>query len=124
MTATDKKAALSREWSKKGRPFLGKEMWQKFCAGLSNKREMVISHADGIAVLSGIHEAIYDFTHALSHERVIDLPSKANTDIFSVFKSALKAVSFTTESAAVRTDYEQLLTKICRTRVKVFLQAI
>ena len=39
---------------------------------------MVISHADRIAVLSGIHEAIYDFTHALSH-RVIDLPSKANT---------------------------------------------
>ena len=30
----------------------------------------------------------------------------------------------TTESAAVRTVYEQLLTKICRTRVKVFLQAM
>ena len=47
-----------------------------------------------------------------------------NTDIFSVFKSALKAVCVTTESAAVRTVYEQLLTKICRTRVKVFLQAM
>ena len=47
-----------------------------------------------------------------------------NTDIFSVFKSALKAVGVTTESAAVRTVYEQLLTKICRTRVKVFLQAM
>ena len=40
---------------------------------------MDISHADRISVLSGIHEAIYDFIHALSHERVIDLPSKANT---------------------------------------------
>lgn len=249
MTATDKKAALSHEWSKKLRPFLSKEMWQKFCEGLSSKCKMVISHADGIAVLSGIHEAIYDFTHALSHERVIDLPSRANTsdglpiedriilhrfggaalcrmiklrentikgqkgtikvtdrhkeelenelevlfamkmndksslpselkehldegglyflkeefisfvqfadnctrrltterrfrrspssflkfifssvngntDIFSVFRSALKAVGVTTESAAVRTVYEQLLTKICRTRVKVFLQAM
>ena len=41
-----------------------------------------------------------------------------------MFKSALKAVGVTTESAAVRTVYEQLLTKICRTRVKVFLQAM
>ena len=47
-----------------------------------------------------------------------------NTDIFSVFKSALKAVGVTTESDAVRTVYEQLLTKICRTRVKVVLQAM
>ena len=247
MTATDKKAALSHEWSKKLCPFLSNEMWQKFCEGLSTKCKMDISHADRIAVLSGINEAIYDFTHALSHERVIDLPSKANTggalsiedrtilhrfggaalcrmitlrentikgrkgtikvtdrhreelenelellyaikmndksslpsdlkenldeeglyflkedfisfvqfadnctrrltterrfrrspssflkfifssvnentDIFSEFKSALKAVGVTTESDAVRTVYEQLLTKICRTRVKVFLQ--
>ena len=36
-----------------------------------------------------------------------------------------KAVGVTTESVAVRTVYEQLLlTKICRTRVKVFLQAM
>ena len=40
---------------------------------------MVISHADRIDMLSHIHEARYNFTHALSHERVIDLPSKANT---------------------------------------------
>ena len=81
MTATDKKAALSHEWSKKLRPFLSKEMWQKFCEGLSSKCKMIISYADRIAMLSGIHEAIYDFTHALSHERVIDLPSKANTGL-------------------------------------------
>ncbi|XP_044169420.1 uncharacterized protein LOC122953555, partial [Acropora millepora] len=251
VTATDKKAALSHEWSKKLRSFLSNEMfemWQKFCEGLSTKCKMVISHADRIAVLSGIHEAIYDFTHALSHERVIDLPSKANTGdglsiedrtilhrfggatlcrmiklrentikgrkgtikvtdrhreelenelevlyaikmndkswlpldlkehldegglhflkedfipfvqfadnctrrltterrfrrslssflkfIFSsvnentdisLFKSALKAVGVTTESDAVRSVYEQLLRKICRTRVKVFLQAM
>ena len=35
-----------------------------------------------------------------------------------------KTVGVTTESVAVRTVYEQLLTKICRTRVKVFLQAM
>ena len=35
-----------------------------------------------------------------------------------------KAVGVTTESVAVRTVYEQLLTKICRARVKVFLQAM
>lgn len=35
-----------------------------------------------------------------------------------------KAVGVTTESVAVRTVYEQLLTKICRTKVKVFLQAM
>ena len=35
-----------------------------------------------------------------------------------------KALGVTTESVAVRTVYEQLLTKICRTRVKVFLQAM
>ena len=35
-----------------------------------------------------------------------------------------KAVGVTTESVAVRTVYEQLLTKICRTRAKVFLQAM
>ena len=40
---------------------------------------MFFSHANRIAVLSCIHEAIYDFTHTLSHESVIDLPSKANT---------------------------------------------
>ena len=79
MMATDEKAALSHECSKKLRPFLSKEMWEKFCEGLSSKCKMVIPYADRIAVLSGIHEAIYDFTHALSHERVIDLPSKTNT---------------------------------------------
>ena len=35
-----------------------------------------------------------------------------------------KPVGVTIESVAVRTVYEQLLTKICRTRVKVFLQAM
>ena len=36
----------------------------------------------------------------------------------------IKAVGVTNESVAVRTVYEQLLTKICRTRGKVFLQAM
>lgn len=45
-----------------------------------------------------------------------------NNDIFSVFKSSLDAVGVNSKSAAVRKVYEQLLTKICRTRVKVFLQ--
>ena len=35
-----------------------------------------------------------------------------------------KAVVVSTESVAVRTVYEQLLTKICRTKVNVFLQTI
>ena len=35
-----------------------------------------------------------------------------------------KAVGVTIKSVAVLTVYEQLLTKICRTRVKVFLQAM
>ena len=40
---------------------------------------MVISHADRIAMLSCVHEAMYDFTHVLIHESVINLPSKVNT---------------------------------------------
>ena len=47
-----------------------------------------------------------------------------NNDIFSVFKSSLDAVGVNSKSAAVRKVYEQLLTKICRTRVKVFLQTM
>ena len=46
-----------------------------------------------------------------------------NSDIFSAFKVALASVGISTESAAVKV-FEQLLTKICRTRVKVFLQAM
>ena len=44
--------------------------------------------------------------------------------LFLIDSNCDKAVGVTTESVAVRTVYEQLLTKICRTRVKVFLQAI
>ena len=47
-----------------------------------------------------------------------------NNAVFSVFKSSLDAVGINTKFAAVRKVYEQLLTKICRTRVKVFLQAM
>ena len=47
-----------------------------------------------------------------------------NDEIFSVFKSALDAVGIDSKSSAVRKVYEQLLTKLCRTRVKVFLQAM
>lgn len=46
-----------------------------------------------------------------------------NSDIFA-FKSSLTSVGIITETTAVREVYEQLLTKICRTRVKVFLQAM
>lgn len=47
-----------------------------------------------------------------------------NSDIFAQFKSALAAVGINNESSAVKNVYEQLLTKVCRTRVKVFLQAM
>ena len=47
-----------------------------------------------------------------------------NNDIFSLFKSALDTVGIDSKSSAARKVYEQLLTKLCRTRVKVFLQAL
>ena len=47
-----------------------------------------------------------------------------NSDIFAEFKSALAVVGINNESSAIKNVYEQLLTKICRTRVKGFLQAM
>ena len=47
-----------------------------------------------------------------------------NSDIFAQFKSALAAVGINSKSSAIKNVYEQLLTKVCTTRVKVFLQAM
>ena len=46
-----------------------------------------------------------------------------NSDIFAQFKSALATVGIN-KSSAIKNEYEQLLTKVCTTRVKVFLQAM
>ena len=47
-----------------------------------------------------------------------------NSDIFAQFKSALATVGINNKSSAIKNVYEQLLTKVCTTRVKVFLQAM
>ena len=47
-----------------------------------------------------------------------------NSDILAQFKSALGAVGINNKSSAIKNVYEQLLTKVCTTRVKVFLQAM
>ena len=45
-----------------------------------------------------------------------------NSDIFGQFNSALAAVGINNKSSAIKNVYE--LTKVCRTRAKVFLQAM
>ena len=47
-----------------------------------------------------------------------------NSDIFAQFKSTLATVGINNKSLAIKNEYEQLLTKVCTTRVKVFLQAM
>ena len=250
LSTTDKKAALAHAWSKKLRPFLNNESWRKFITNIKSQSEVEITRADEIAILSCVHEGIYDFVHTVSHEIALKLPREpessanglqnedrvilhrfggaalcrmiklrqntikgkkgtlkvtnrhkdelekelevlmamkmtdksslpkeikdhldegglfflkeefinfvrvadnctrrlttdrifqrspssflqfvftsvyGNSDIFSVFKSALDTVGIDSKSSATRKIYEQLLTKLCRTRVKVFLQAM
>ena len=47
-----------------------------------------------------------------------------NSEIFVQFKSALGAVGIKNKSSTIKNVHEQLLTKVCTTSVKVFLQAM
>ena len=78
LSATDKKANLAHAWSKKLRLFLDNETWKKF---IGNLADIQITRVDEIAVLSCIHEGIYDFTHAASHETALNLPREPETSV-------------------------------------------
>lgn len=85
MAARDKKAALAHEWSKKLKSFRDSTVWRKLCGEIPKNQVQEISPVDEIAVLSCIHEGIYDVIHSLSHENALSLPvQRTRTPVLSV----------------------------------------
>ena len=72
--AKDKKVVLTHAWSKKVRPLLDNNSWMKFIEIIRSQSEVEVTRADEIAILSGVHEGIYDFDHTVSHEIAFNLP--------------------------------------------------
>ena len=70
MTPRNKKAALTHEWSKKLKSFRDSVILRKLCREFPKTQVQEISRVDEIAILSCIHEGIYDFIHSLSHDNV------------------------------------------------------
>lgn len=90
MAPRDKKAALAHEWSKKLKSFRDSTVWRKLCGEIPKNQVQEISLVDEIAVLSCIHEGIYDFIHSLSHENALSLPVQdANASVVSEDKVIL-----------------------------------
>ena len=75
-STANKKGALAHAWSKKFGHFRNNSAWRNLCSDLDSNSEVEISRVDEVAVLSGIHEAIYDATHSLSHKILLKLPSQ------------------------------------------------
>ena len=73
LSATDKKALLAHAWSKKLRPLLDNKSWIKFIE-IKSQSEVEVTRTDEIAILSCVHEGIYDFVHTVSHENTFNLP--------------------------------------------------
>ena len=61
LSATDKKAVLAHAWSKTLRPMLDNKSWIKFIGILRSQSEVEVTRADEIAILSCVHEGIFDF---------------------------------------------------------------
>ena len=90
MTPGNKKAALTHEWSKKLKTFLDSVIWRKLCREIPKNKMQEISRVNEIAVLSCIHEGVYDFFHSLSHDNALSLPGHdANASVLSEDKVIL-----------------------------------
>ena len=90
MTPGNKKAALTHEWSKKLKSFRDSVIWRKLCREIPKNKVQQISRVDEIAVLSCVHERVYDFFHSLSHDNALSLPGHdANASVLSEDKVIL-----------------------------------
>ena len=84
------KAVLAHAWSKKLRPLLDNKSWIKFTEILKSQSEVEVTRADEIAILSCVHEGIYDLVQTASHEITFNLPREPS----AFFLSPVKFLSF------------------------------
>ena len=74
LSATDKKAVIAHACSKRLRPLLDNNSWIKFIEIPNRQSEVEVTRADEIAILSCVHEGIYDLVQTASHEITFNLP--------------------------------------------------
>ena len=89
LSATDKKAVLANACSKKLRPLLDNKSWIKFIEIPNSQSEVEVTRADEIAILSCVHEGIYDLVHTVSHEITFNLPRKRSAFFYLPSSSSL-----------------------------------
>ena len=89
LSATDKKAVLAHACSKKLRPLLDNKSWIKFIEIPNSQSEVEVTRADEIAILSCVHEGIYDLVHTVSHEITFNLPREPSAFFYLPSSSSL-----------------------------------
>ena len=76
------KAVLAHAWSKKLRALLDNKSSIKFTEILKSQSEVGVTRADEIAILSCVHEGIYDFVLTVSHEITFNPPHEPSAFFF------------------------------------------